>query len=80
MHWSGRGTEQDEDKALSWFLLAAEQEVPEAMYNVAKILLHKDRENNLKEARNWLVRSANAGYDTARDMLGDLDDDDLDDY
>ena len=50
------------------------------MYNVAKILLHKDRENNLKEARNWLVRSANAGYDTARDMLGDLDDDDLDDY
>lgn len=80
MHWSGRGTEQDEGKALSWFLLAAEQEVPEAMYNVAKILLHKDRENNLKEARNWLVRSANAGYDTARDMLGDLDDDDLDDY
>ena len=80
MHWSGRGTEQDEDKALSWFLLAAEQEVPEAMYNVAKILLHKDRENNLKEARNWLVRSANAGYDAAYDMLQDLDSDDADDH
>ncbi|MBR6018865.1 MAG: sel1 repeat family protein [Lachnospiraceae bacterium] len=75
MHWSGRGTEQDQDKALEWFLLASEQGVPEAMYNVAKILLDKDEEKNREEAINWLKRSANAGYDTAYDMLSDLDDD-----
>ena len=76
MYWSGRGTEPDQDKALDWFLLASDQGVPEAMYNVAKILLAKDEEKNREEAIEWLKRSANAGYDTAYDMLSDLDDED----
>ena len=74
MHWSGRGTEPDEDKALERFLAASEQGVPEAMYNVAEILLNKDPEGNLEEARAWLIRSSNAGYTTADDMLSDLED------
>ena len=74
MHWSGRGTEPDEDKALERFLAASEQGVPEAMYNVAEILLNKDPEGNLEEARAWLIRSSNAGYSTADDMLSDLED------
>ena len=72
MYWSGRGTEPDLDKALKLFLLASEQGVPEAMYNVAKILLTKDYDKNKDEAVNWLRRSANAGYDAAYDMLSDL--------
>ena len=72
MYWSGRGTEPNLDEALKWFLLAAKQDVPEAMYNVAKILLTKDFEKNRDEAMEWLRRSANAGYDTAYDMLSDL--------
>lgn len=75
MYWSGRGTEPDQDKALDWFLLASAQGVPEAMYNVAKILLAKDEEKNREEAINWLKRSAAAGYDTAYDMLSDLEED-----
>ena len=75
MYWSGRGTEPDLDQAYKWFLQAAEQDVPEAMYNVAKILLTKDFEKNKDEAVRWLKRSANAGYDTAYDMLSDLEDD-----
>ena len=74
MHWSGRGTEPDEDKALERFLAASEQGVPEAMYNVAEILLNKDPEGNLEEARAWLIRSSNAGYSTADYMLSDLED------
>ena len=74
MYWSGRGTESDQDKALELFLQAAKQDVPEAMYNVAKILLAKDFEKNRDEAVGWLKRSANAGYDTAYDMLSDLED------
>ena len=73
MYWSGRGTEPDLDKAFELFLKAAEQDVPEAMYNVAKILLTKDYEKNKDEAIRWLKRSANAGYDTAYDMLSDLE-------
>ena len=42
------------------------------MYNVAKILLAKNFEKNKDEAIEWLKRSANAGYDTAYDMLSDL--------
>ena len=78
MNWSGRGTEPDQDKALEWFLKASEQGFPEAMYNVAKILLDKDEEKNREEAINWLKRSANAGYDTAYDMLSEFDDDEED--
>ena len=74
MYWSGRGTEPDIDKTYDLFLKAAEQGIPEAMYNVAKILLTKDYEKNKDEAMNWLRRSANAGYDTAYDMLSDLKD------
>ena len=74
MYWSGRGTEPDEDKAYEWFLPAAEQGIPEAMYNVAKILLNRDFENNKAEATAWLNKSANAGYDAAADMLSDLED------
>jgi TPR repeat protein len=74
MYWSGRGTEPDLDKALELFLKAAEQEVPEAMYNVAKILLTKDFGKNKDEAKRWLRRSADAGYDAAYDMLSDLKD------
>ena len=72
MYWSGRGTEPDIDKAYELFLLAAKQDIPEAMYNVAKILLTKDYKKNKDEAMAWLKRSANAGYDAAHDMLFDL--------
>lgn len=73
MYWSGRGVEPDLDQAYKWFLLAAEQGIPEAMYNVAKILLTKDFVKNRDEAVRWLRHSANAGYDTAYDMLSDLE-------
>ena len=72
MYWSGRGTETDIDKAYELFLKAAEQEIPEAMYNVAKILLTKDFEKNRDEAIGWFRRSSNAGYDAAYDMFSDL--------
>ena len=75
MYLIGRGTERDQDKALKLFLQAAKQGVPEAMYNVANILLAKDNEKNKDEALEWLKRSANAGYDAAYDMLSDLEDD-----
>ena len=48
--------------------------VPEAMYNVANLLLSKDKEKNKDEALSWLRRSANAGYDAAYDMLSDMED------
>ena len=73
MYLIGRGTERDQEKALKWFLLAAKQGIPEAMYNVANLLLSKDKEMNKDEAISWLRRSANAGYDAAYDMLPDLE-------
>ena len=51
MYWSGRGTEPNLDEALRLFLLAAEQGVPEAMYNVAKILLAKDFEKKYSKTK-----------------------------
>ena len=74
MYWVGRGTKADIDKALEMFMKASEQNIPEAMYNKAKILLTKDFEKNKDEAIRWLKRSANAAYDAADDMLSDLED------
>ena len=74
MYWSGRGTQPDQKTALKWFLCAAKQDVPEAMYNVAKILLSEDFEKNREEAIKWLKRSSDAGYGAAYDMLSDLED------
>ncbi len=53
---------------------AAEQGIAEAMYNVAKILLDKDEEKNREEAIQWLVKSSDAGYGAATDMLSDFED------
>ncbi len=71
MYRSGRGTEHGPETALKCFLLAAEQDVPEAMYNTAKILLAKDFKNKV-EAIKQLRRSVKTGYDTAYDILSDL--------
>ena len=50
MYWSGRGIEPASETALKCFLLAAEQDVPEAMYNIAKVLLAKDFKMTKDEA------------------------------
>ena len=72
MYGSGRGVEKSTDEAYKWFLRAAEQGVPEAMFNVACILRGR---GDTEAAKEWLIKSANAGYDTAADALDDLDDD-----
>ena len=74
MYGSGKGTEKNPDLAYKWFLAAAEQGIPEAMYNVACYLMGKGGEENRVLAREWLVKSANAGYDSAYDLLSDLED------
>ena len=74
MYGSGRGVERNSDKAFEWFLKAAEQGVPEAMYNVARILLLSPDAEKQAEGKQWMIRSANAGYDAAQEY--DFDDED----
>ena len=75
MYGSGRGVERNSDKAFEWFLKAAEQGVPEAMYNVARFLLLSPDAEKQAEGRQWMIRSANAGYDAAQEYDFDEDDD-----
>ena len=74
MYGSGRGVERNSDKAFEWFLKAAEQGVPEAMYNVARFLLLSPDAEKQAEGKQWMIRSANAGYDAAQEY--DFDDED----
>ena len=74
MYGAGRGVERDSDMAFKWFLKAAEQGVPEAMYNVARVLLLSSDAEKKAEGRAWMIRSANAGYDAAQEY--DYEDDD----
>ena len=76
MYGAGRGVERDSDKAFQWFLKAAEQGVPEAMYNVARFLLLSSDAEKKAEGRQWMIRSANAGYDAAQEYDYDDEDDD----
>ena len=73
LYGSSRGTEKDNEKALELFLKAAEQGVPEAMYNAGCILLGKPGDEDRALGKKWLVRSANAGYDPAYSKLSELE-------
>ena len=77
MYGSGRGVERDPVKAFEWFLKAAEQGVPEAMYNVGGALLQSSDPEKKAEGKKWMILAANAGYDAALDY--DFDDDDEED-
>ncbi len=77
MYGSGRGVERDSVKAFEWFLKAAEQGVPEAMYNVGGALLQSSDPEKKAEGKKWMIRAANAGYDAALDY--DFADDDEED-
>ena len=77
MYGAGRGVERDSDIAFQWFLKASEQGIPEAMYNVGRFLLLSSDAEKKAEGKQWMIRSANAGYDAAQEY--DYDDDDEDD-
>ena len=77
MYGSGRGVERDPVKAFEWFLKAAEQGVPEAMYNVGGALLQSSDPEKKAEGKKWMTLAANAGYDAALDY--DFHDDDEED-
>ena len=72
MYGSGRGVEKDLDATYKWFLAAAENGIPEAMFNVGCILMKNDNEEDRARGKEWIIKSANAGYDTAADTLRDL--------
>ncbi len=79
MYGAGRGVERDSVKAFEWFLKAAEQGIPEAMYNVGGALLQSSDPEKKAEGRQWMIRSADAGYDAAQDYDFDDEDEDEDD-
>ena len=72
MYGSGRGVEKDLDATYKWFLAAAENGIPEAMFNVGCMLMKNDNEEDRARGKEWIIKSANAGYDTAADTLRDL--------
>ncbi len=69
MYYSGEGTEADPEKALKWFLAAAGQGNAEAMFNAGRILISGTDEEKRRLGKEWLLRSAEKGYDPAMDML-----------
>ena len=75
MYGSGRGVDHDLDAAYKWFLAAAENGIPEAMFNVGCMLMKHDNEEDRALGKEWIIKSANAGYDAAIDTLDDFDDD-----
>ena len=56
-----------------FFLFAADQGVPEAMYDAAKLLLSKNDEYSRTCAVDWMRRSAASGYDLAAEWLSEFD-------
>ncbi len=75
MYGSGRGVDHDLDAAYKWFLAAAENGIPEAMFNVGCMLMKHDNEEDRALGKEWIIKSAKAGYDAAIDTLDDFDDD-----
>lgn len=69
----GIGVEADPVAATEWFRLAAEQEVPWAMYDYAGRLADGEgTDRNRRAAIEWYTRAGNAGIDAAWTAIADL--------
>jgi len=68
MHKNGMGTARDAAAARRWFAVAAAQQLPDAMFVLANMLLggegesEADAEVNAAAARRWLERAADLGH------------------
>ena len=67
MYSEGRGVEQNFDRAIEWYRLAAEQGHPIAQNNLGLML----SENNREEAIKWLTAAAQQNLPFAQLALGD---------
>lgn len=73
MYYEGKGTSVEWNKALEWYLKAAEQGMPEAQYNAGLIYFQGNhgRGKNHKKAHFWLTKAAEQGFTGARKMLNE---------
>lgn len=63
LYANGLGVEQDERKALGWYLRAAEQGHVEAQYNAGDMLFFgRGVFSSKQDARYWWEKAANQGY------------------
>lgn len=71
---NGEGVSQDLDKATLWLKKAADQNMPEAMYNLA--IIYGRYLNNDMLGRVMLIKASKLGFQPAVDLLERLNDDD----
>ncbi len=73
MYYAGKGIGVDWNKALEWFLKAAEQGVPGAQYNAGLIYFQGNhgRGKNHEKAHFWFTKAAEQGFAGARKMLNE---------
>ena len=70
MYCEGKGVEQNIDRAIEWYRLAAEQGHPIAQNNLGTLLsVYK---NNREEAIKWLTAAAQQNAPFAQSALGDI--------
>ncbi|MBR5161078.1 MAG: SEL1-like repeat protein, partial [Thermoguttaceae bacterium] len=68
---SGKGVEQDSQKAYEWFLKAAQQGDEKSQFRVGEMLHNGEAgTKNLSEAINWFLKSAEQGMAESQYALG----------
>ena len=66
MYYFGTGVEQSYEKAVEWYLKAAEQGLAMAQYNLGEMYALGDGvEQSNEKAREWLQKAADQGFDCA---------------
>ena len=66
----GDGVPVDQEEAMRWWRLAADQGNANAQLNLGVTLLKGGRDDRLAEAVKWITRAAEAGDETAQRSLG----------
>lgn len=72
MYANSRGVHRNDKEAVKWFHKAAEQNDPNAEYNLGVLYLEgKGVPQSDEEAMKWLRKSAAQGFPRARELLND---------
>ena len=72
MYAKGKGAKQDSSKAIEWYTKAAQQNVPQAQYNLAKLYhdMGSKDPHAIEQAIHWYEKAAQNGIKEAYNNLG----------
>ena len=73
LYAEGKGIAANEEKAMQWFKLAADQGLPQALFNFGIRLIASNVAENKQQGENMLLEAANQGIEPAQQAMKQIE-------